>query len=107
MKRTLRISTLLLVVVILGSFQLSAGAEDISTLYGAPEGSFAETASLIPGYNAPYPYLATSQIVGNGLVLDGTIGLSSYGPADGFARTIPWIPGYNAEYPALSLILAQ
>lgn len=107
MKRTFAIASLILAVAVLGSFQPSIKAEDVDTLYNAPQGSFAEIAPLIPGYNAPYPFPLASQAAEKAPTAAEAMSPSSYGSAVGFATGVPRIPGYNAAYPALSLVVTQ
>jgi hypothetical protein len=101
MKIKLTIPALLLVALVMASIVPAVMAEDVSTIQATARLSFAETAPLIPGYNAPYPFAASAQTA--------TASAGSYAAiaAGSFAATAPAIPGYNAGYPNLTVVVAQ
>lgn len=107
MKQMLAIAVLLLVLAAVASLPPTARAQDAGSRYVAPEGSFARTVPLIPGYNAPYPTPGGAQTVNDAPILVAAQDSFSYGPQGSFATTPPRIPGYNADYPELGQLAAQ
>jgi hypothetical protein len=106
-KTTPTIATLLLAMLLLGSFLLTANADDVNTIYAAAGGSFAETVPQIPGYNAAYPVAAVAQDAGEATTTTGSTGSQASGTSGSFAATAPAIPGYNAAYPLFSAVVTQ
>ena len=103
-RRSIMAFVFIISALIVGSFQVTAQATDPGVVGDSGSGAFAASIPQIPGYNAPYPTLATQS---SGKVLakpiqgaDASEDLGSRGPSDGFGVTVPQIPGYNAPYPS-------